>query len=118
MAELLKQTWYLSEGDVDGGAADCTPYLDASETVSSVTSVLEVSATAPFDTPGTGDLTLANEQASSAELFILQSKVASAKAVQFDISGQQSGTTYRIRITFVTSNSRTKVVDQLIVCAA
>ena len=110
MATLLEEVWNPSEGDVEHGAIDCSPYLDAGETVNGTPTV--------FDTGSSGDLSFTNEAASTTELDILGRKVDAGLAVQFSYEGQNAGTTYRVRVTFTTSASRTKVVDQLIECAS
>lgn len=107
MAVTLEQQPQISEGDVDVVSIDYTSYLDSDETLSGTPTVTEVT---------TADLTLASKAVSSAALVILGRTVAIAKAVQFSVSGQQSGTTYRVRVSVATSASRTKVVDVLLVC--
>jgi len=107
MAIQLEHQWEVSVGDTDHGAIDCTPYLDDGETVTGTPTAEEQDST---------DLTISSVAASTAALTILGETVAIGKAIQFTFSGQAIRTTYVVRVTFATSASRTKVVDQIIVC--
>jgi len=110
MATRLKETWEPSQGDIDHGAIDCTPYLDDGETVNGSPVVA--------DTGSSGDLAFSNEAVSVAELTIKCKKVSAGKAVQFTFQGQLANTEYVVLITFTTSAGRTKNVEQLIKVAA
>ena len=98
----------LSVGDVDVFAIDYTPYLDASETLASVSTPVELTST---------DLTFANVAVNAAAVVIKGVTVAIGKAVQFKVSGQQldsgSPKLYRVKVTAITNSSpaRTKVVN-------
>ena len=106
MAIVLEQIWNLSEDDVEVGTINFTPYLDANELISSVT-VTEITTTA---------LTIGNVAKSTGELVILNETVATAKAIQCSVTGQQAGTDYKLAVQIVTDSSpaRTKNFCQLI----
>ena len=110
MAVTLEQRPSISEGDVDVVSIDCTNYLDADELLTGTPTVAEVD---------TDDLSFSNIGVSQSELTILRKSVEIGHAVQFKVAGQQSGVTYRVRVTFYTDSSpqRTKVVDVLLTCA-
>ncbi len=63
-------------------------------------------------------LTLASKAVNTAAVTVLDKAVAIGKAVQFSVSGQVAGTTYRIRVTATTDStpSRVKVIDVLLTC--
>ena len=105
----LEQQASISEGDTDVASIDYTPYLDADELLTGTPTAAEQT---------TSDLTLSNVAVSTAVTEIMGTNVVIGKAVQFSVTGQQSGTRYRIRITASTDASiaRTKVVDIILNC--
>lgn len=107
MGVTLEQMPEISEGDVEFVSIDYTKYLDGDELIATVDTVVEVTTT---------DLTLSGKKVSTAALVILNRTVAIGKAAQFTVQGQQSGTTYRVRVTITTDADREKVVDVLMVC--
>ena len=111
MAVTLTQQPSVSQGDVDIVSIDYTDWLDSGELLTGSVTVAEQT---------TSDLTFANEAVNTATVEIFRKTVAIGKAVQFKVSGQQAGTTYRIRITVATDATiaRTVVRDLLLVCTA
>ena len=103
MPITLQQRPVLSVGDIDMGAVDFQDWLDGSEVLTGTPTVVEIT---------TAHLTLANKVGNTAAVTIDGRSVAIGKAVQFKVSGQQSGTTYTIQVTAVTNASipRTKTV--------
>jgi hypothetical protein len=105
----------ISEGATDIVSVDLTQDLDASELAVSAT-VAEV---------GTSDLTVANLGGSPGVATVTTGvveidgrNVAAAKAIRWKISGQQAGTTYRIRYVVTTDSTPARVLprDLLIAC--
>lgn len=104
MVKELAQQRYISAGDVDMVAIDCQDWLDSGELLTGTPTIVEVTTTA---------LTLANKAVSTAALTINGRSSAIGQAVQFKVSGQVAGVTYRIRVTVGTNSTpaRTKVFD-------
>jgi hypothetical protein len=100
----------ISQGDIDVVSLDFRqtddPYLDTGELLTGTPTAVEQT---------TGDLTIASMAVNTAAIEIEGRAVAVGEAVQFKVSGQQSGTTYRIRVTATTDATiaRTKIVDVL-----
>lgn len=84
--------------------ANFTPWLTAgiADTIASVTSVSEVT---------TSDLTITGEAVNSSTLTLADGTIIRpSHAIQFKVSGHQSGTTYSIKVKFtLTNNSNTEV---------
>lgn len=104
MTKSLPQIPCLSEGDVDMVAIDYTDWLDSGELLTGTPTAVEVT---------TEDLTLANKAVSTSSLTINGVTVATGKAVQFSVQGQQAGTLYTVRVTVSTdaTPARTAVRD-------
>lgn len=105
MPHTLIERIEMSEGASKTVSIDGTAYLEAkgtSVTFSSVDSVTEIT---------TSDLTLGAGSVNAAELLIKRRTVAVGKAIQFSVSGQQSGTNYRIRFAFTLSDGDSDVFD-------
>ena len=68
----------------------------------------------------TSDLAIANKQVSTTALVVRKTNVAIGQAVLFSITGQQAGTTYRVRVTATTDSTPARVIpyDVLIECVA
>lgn len=100
----------VSEGDTDVGAISFDELLDSGESISSVSSVSEVTSS---------DLTIANVGKNASSLVIDGRTVTAGRAAQFSVSGQQDdggeddAGTYRLRVTIVTDSTpaRTLVRD-------
>jgi hypothetical protein len=94
----------ISEGAEEIISIDCRNMLDvpSNEKVASV--VVPANEEGYWDEDGvfttaSTDLTLANEQASTTALSILNNTVPIGKAILLTVEGQQSGRTYRILVT-------------------
>lgn len=94
----LEQRPVISVGDGDVADVDMTKQLASSETIASAT-VSEITTT---------DLTLGTPVVNTAVLEVLNKNAAIGKAASFSVSGQKKGTTYSIKFTMTTSNSRIK----------
>ena len=102
----LENAPVISEGDVDIVSIDYTPYLDASETLASVS--------APSHVSGPATPTYSNQVVNTVAVEIQRRTVAIGKAVQFKVAGQTASTTvpYYVDVTAVTNSTpaRTKKV--------
>lgn len=107
MPITLEQRPVVSAGDVEMVGIDYTDWLDSGELLTGTPTVAEVTTT---------DLTLSNKAVNSTAVTILGTSVAVGKAVQFKMSGQSAGKTYRVRVTVSTdaTPARTAVRDVLI----
>ena len=104
MPITLSQIPTVSVGDTEVGFIDLQDQLDAGELLTGTPTVVEQT---------TSDLTIANVEVTTAAETILNRAVAIGKAIQFRVSGFQSGVTYRLRCTVTTDTtpSRTLVRD-------
>jgi hypothetical protein len=109
----LSPTYTISVGDIETVAIDYTDHLDGSEALTGTPSA-DVSTIV-----GTGALTVTNVALNSVAKAVLGRDVAINYAVQFAISGQRAGETYRVRVTAATNGtpSRTIVRDVYIIGA-
>ena len=109
MPKTAKQTQVISEGATELGAVDFGPWLDSGEKLTGTPTVAEVTTT---------DLTINTVAVSTSPLTILDEGVSIGEAVQWLVSGQQSSTSYRLRVTATTdaSPARTEVLDVLMDC--
>ena len=106
-----KETLEISEGQTDNVSVDCRDNLAQGELVTGTPVVAEIT---------TNDLSLTNEQVNTTEVVVLGREVPIGKAVLFTISGQNAGTTYRIRITHTTDSTPARVIpfDVLLRCVS
>jgi hypothetical protein len=80
-------------GEVRNVAVDFTELLDSGESLTGTPTVTEITTT---------DLTFANVAVNTAILTIYGVSVAVGKAVQFKVSGQLAGVTYKIKLSATT----------------
>lgn len=111
MVQTLPQIGRISAGDIETVAIDFRLQLDDGELLTGTPTVAEVTTT---------DLTIDDETVNTGELVILTETVVAGQAVQFTVSGQVAGSTYRVRITVITDSDpfRRFVRDALIECYA
>lgn len=87
----------ISQGDTDVGAVDLQDYLDSGETFTGTPTIVEITTT---------DLTLSNKTVNSSPMVIAGRNVAAGQAIQYRVTGQLAGKTYKIQITGTTTASR------------
>jgi len=92
----------LSEGDIEIVSIDFWKILDAGELLTGTPTVAEQT---------TSDLTITNKAVNTASLEIKNRSVAVGEAVQFKITGQQSDSTYRVRVTVSSTAGRKFIRD-------
>lgn len=88
----------ISVGDTDTVSVDLQDYLDSGETFTGTPTVVEITTT---------DLTLSNKTVNAAAITIQGRAVGIGAAIQFKVSGQLAGRTYKIQVTGTTTASRT-----------
>jgi len=87
----------ISVGDTDIQSVDLQDYLDSGETFTGTPTVVEITTTA---------LTLSNKTVNAAAITVQGRTVAIGAAIQFKVSGQQAGVTYKLQITGTTTAGR------------
>lgn len=98
MPIILQGTPTISVGDTDTQSIDLQDYLDEGETFTGTPTVVELT---------TAHLTLSNKAFNASEITVAGREVAIGMAIQFKVSGQQAGMTYRIQSTGTTTAGRT-----------
>lgn len=98
----------MAVGETETPAIDCRGHLNGAETVSSVSSIIEVDPATPHTEVSPSDLTIDNIAVSTGVLTIDGNSVPLGQAIQYRILGQQAGKEYTLLVTFITSGGRTK----------
>ena len=93
----------ISSGSTRNCAIDLQDWLDSGELLTGTPTITEV---------GTSDLTLANKAVSTAALTIKGRTSAAGQAIQFNVTGQQQGTTYKLLVQCDTDSTPAQTYDR------
>ena len=104
MTMILKHEAQISAGDVELMAIDYTEWLDDGELLTGTPIAVEQT---------TSDLTISYVAVSTSAQTILESSVSAGAAVQFLVSGQQAGITYRVLVTASTDATPARTAERI-----
>lgn len=98
----LPQVYQIGENEARNFAVDLKSELDSGELLTGTPTVTEET---------TGDLTIGNKAVNTSTIVINGRSAVAGEAVQFNVSGQQDGTAYRLLISVGTDATPAQTIQ-------